>query len=176
MKSLFFLLLSLVVFASGIKWNYCSSDHVISINELKVSPEIVLGGNLTVEFSASISRNVTSGKLALTLEKKEVVYIEIPCIDNIGSCTYDNFCSLIGDHPCDPFFVKYNLPCKCPFPQGKYGIPSVTIPLPVPSNIPSWLESGDYYAKADLTDSEGTIICLEIYATIKVSGQQILVY
>lgn len=48
------------------------------------------------------------------------VWVEIPCVDNLGSCTYVDGCSMIpfkAGQPCPAPLSTYNLPCTCPFQQ-----------------------------------------------------------
>lgn len=69
---------------------------------------------------------------------------EVPCIDGIGSCTYDDVCSRLpkNNEDCPGFyqyfsfkklkkywsfkflskdvFKQQGIPCSCPFPQGIY--------------------------------------------------------
>ena len=53
----------------------------------------------------------------LDISKKVAgVWIKLPCVDNFGSCKYDDLCDLlsqVGDCP-DPI-VTSGLGCQCPF-------------------------------------------------------------
>jgi ganglioside GM2 activator len=44
-------------------------------------------------------------------------WIDVPCVDNVGSCDYEDLCADIpfppGD-PCPEPFLSLNLPCNCP--------------------------------------------------------------
>lgn len=108
---------------------------------LNLSPDpLVLGHNITLEFQVTIGTSVTSGTAHVTLEKKVGIWIEIPCISNIGSCTYDNFCDLFNiSKPCGPILEQYKIPCHCPFNSGTYTFPTTSFATKVPSNVPSWL-------------------------------------
>ena len=50
---------------------------------------------------------------------------DIPCVDNVGSCQYQNVCSMIrpDSGPCSPPFSTYDIPCHCPFNAGIYTLP-----------------------------------------------------
>ena len=54
-------------------------------------------------------------QLSLSVKKKVLFWITVPCIDNVGSCTYDNVCDLLVTFACPPPFKKYGIPCSCPF-------------------------------------------------------------
>ena len=38
----------------------------------------------------------------------------MPCVDDVGSCTYDDGCALLSQIKCPPEFKKYGIPCQCP--------------------------------------------------------------
>lgn len=50
-------------------------------------------------------------------KKLLIFWIGVPCIGNVGSCTYDNVCPLL---PCPPSFVENGIPCQCPIPKVCY--------------------------------------------------------
>ncbi len=52
------------------------------------------------------------------LIRKKVLsnWITVPCIDQFGSCSYDDFCEILDMIPqCPQPFVDKGVPCKCPF-------------------------------------------------------------
>lgn len=58
----------------------------------------MIGNPVVVGALVALSREIKApgNSISLTLEKKIFgVWTEIPCIDNIGSCTYDNACDLV---------------------------------------------------------------------------------
>jgi len=151
-------------------WQSCgsASDPVV-LKTLTLTPDpIVLGQDITLAFTAAIDVNVPAVSLGLTLEKKILgIWTEIPCVDGLGSCTYDNACSLLTpNNPfCQPPFSTYKLPCQCPFPAGSYALPASQIPTQNPDI--SWLTSGDFYAEAEMADSSGNqLACYEVYFSL----------
>ena len=42
-------------------------------------------------------------------------WLKVPCIDNVGSCTYTDLCPLLSGITCPPSFDQQKVPCKCPF-------------------------------------------------------------
>lgn len=48
------------------------------------------------------------------MKKKVFVWIHLPCLDGMGSCTYDDVCSIIPKLKCPSVFQQYHIPCKCP--------------------------------------------------------------
>jgi ganglioside GM2 activator len=82
----------------------------------------------------------------------------VPCIDNIGSCTYDGIC---GDWAqiCPQYFQQYGIPCTCPFPAKSYSIPDVT--FSVSQTIPG-IASGEYRLTGSLvTSTDVHVVCLQ---------------
>lgn len=69
-----------------------------------------------------------------------------------------------------PELTKLGIPCDCPFPPKTYSVPDGTsFPTQNPGNLPSWLTNGDYYVKAQLTDSSNNRLgCYEFYASLSV--------
>lgn len=48
------------------------------------------------------------------------LWIQLPCIDQLGSCTYDDVCSILDElippgTPCPEPLLTYGIPCHCPF-------------------------------------------------------------
>lgn len=68
-----------------------------------------------------------SHQVELTVEKHIAgFWVKIPCVDNIGSCTYDNFCNILEmlipiEEPCPEPLHTYGLPCHCPFKEVSTG-------------------------------------------------------
>lgn len=56
------------------------------------------------------------------IEKDEFgAWIKIPCVNSIGSCTYEDLCiySIPSDKICPENFIANNVPCRCPIPKVK---------------------------------------------------------
>lgn len=56
--------------------------------------------------------------------EKEVAgfWVKIPCVEQLGSCTYENVCDLIDQYippgeTCPEPLHTYGLPCHCPFKE-----------------------------------------------------------
>jgi ganglioside GM2 activator len=105
----------------------------------------------------------------VVLRKKVLgAWVKLPCISNVGSCSYDNFCDLLGKGDCGPVLDEYHVPCHCPFATGKYAIPPTSVAIPQPKSVPSWLESGDYSAQGTLYDANGKrLACYYVEVSLK---------
>lgn len=150
------------------KWDSCGSTALVDLKELTISPDpITFNQNLTVSASVAITKAISSGKIQLKIQKKILgVYTDIPCVDGVGSCTYDDFCSLLPNKPCPPPLPSDGLPCTCPFNgPATYTLPPTSFFLKMDNSIPSWLTSGDYYVKSEFSNGDGSA-CFEIYISL----------
>ncbi len=102
--------------------------------------------------------------MEVTLEKKIAgFYVKIPCIDNVGSCTYKGVCADWAK-VCPTYFAKYGLPCTCPFPAKSYSISDAS--FSIDQSVPG-IGQGDYRATANLVSTTGGhIVCLQLELTL----------
>lgn len=79
------------------------------------------------------------------------LWIQLPCIDQLGSCTYNDVCSILDElippgTPCPEPLLTYGIPCHCPF-KAVRPCPALTLALPLGATVPSgaglafWLTS-----------------------------------
>lgn len=53
-------------------------------------------------------------------KKVGFLWVDVPCVDNVGSCNYDDLCASIPfppGEPCPEPFLTLGLPCNCPVAQ-----------------------------------------------------------
>jgi len=154
---------------NSFSWKSCGQQSdPTTINDISISPDpITLPGNLTIGVDAKLNVPLTAPiSLDLSIKKKVVFWIPIPCVDNVGSCNYEDVCQLLPQLNCPAPFKKYGIPCACPIKAGTYKLP----PTPFfvnPVGIPSWLESGDYQATAKLSMGSQEIACIEVELSIQ---------
>jgi ganglioside GM2 activator len=153
----------------GMSWSSCAAaSDPAQIHNLTLTPDpIKLPGTINIAASGVISKTITAPlKADLTVSKKVFgAWIELPCVDNVGSCTYNDICSMIPPYnPCPPPFSTYGIPCQCPFPDGTYVLPSTSLNLKV--DIPSWLENGAYKIHAKLSNNDGEVYCIDVQANL----------
>eukprot|EP01127_Copromyxa_protea_P000937 TRINITY_DN10852_c0_g1_i1.p2 TRINITY_DN10852_c0_g1~~TRINITY_DN10852_c0_g1_i1.p2 ORF type:complete len:182 (-),score=43.99 TRINITY_DN10852_c0_g1_i1:49-594(-) len=176
----YLLLLSLVSFAfateqtvqAAFSWNQCGGTGVKFINLAARPSPIVLGQNVTITAAASINTVGDSSSLtsvSLHLDKKVLgVWVEVPCVDKVGSCTYEDPCSLLAkesSHICS-VLSPFGIPCQCPFAVGHYSLGASGLTTLVKNPNLSWLTNGDFYAKVVLNGNAGEYLCLEVYASV----------
>ena len=98
------------------------------------------------------------------MEKKVAgFYVKLPCIDNVGSCTYGDICK-IWAQACTSQFEKYGLPCNCPFPAKTYTVSDVGVAIT--ANLPG-IADGEYRITGNLVSaSAGHIGCLQVIVNL----------
>lgn len=90
-------------------------------------------------------------------------FVKVPCVDNFGSCTYNNVCELWAEY-CPTYAAQYGLPCQCPIPPDTYSVSNANIL--VNKHVPAEL-LGEYRATVDVRSSEGHLACIFIDITIR---------
>jgi len=150
--------------SNGFQWSNCgSSSEAGQVKNLTLSPDPVkLPGNITVSVGAELGVDLVAPiQLSLTLKKHIGFWITIPCVDNIGSCTYDDACALLANITCPP-----GVECHCPISHGSYYFPPMTLPVTLPPDVPSWLESGDYQVTAVLKARGKELACVHLQVAL----------
>ena len=148
------------------------ADQPLKIHTLTVLPDkpIDIRKNLTITFDLEATREITEAKVVLKFEKEVLFWITLPCEKNIGSCTYDNICTILDTYkdkclnatrPAHP-----NVPCSCPIPAGRFSA-TINVPPPeIPASI-EWLASGNYKIHFQATDSTSTLGCYDAQFSLK---------
>ncbi|XP_072908278.1 ganglioside GM2 activator-like [Hemitrygon akajei] len=156
-------------------WANCGSKKNPAVLEaLSIQPDpINLPGDLQASATASTSVTLEAPlTVNLTLHKEEAgIWIKVPCLGKIGSCTYNDVCTLLnmlippGQNCPEPLFT-YGLPCHCPFKAGKYSLPNTEFNIPF-VELPFWMTSGNYKAMAVLTSNQEELACVKVSFALK---------
>lgn len=146
--------------------NYVFKNCGDSKTDLAQVGNIVLGpdpvhfpGPLTVSFEVNITKTLDApikGQVVLSKKFGES-WIKIPCIGLIGSCQYDDLCDILKNAVCPPPFQDHDIPCKCPFTQGQYALPSSKFVVEVPV-----FPTGEYHAHGNLTSNGQRVACVDL--------------
>jgi ganglioside GM2 activator len=98
------------------------------------------------------------------MEKKVAgFYIKVPCVDNVGSCTYGDLCKVWAD-ACPKYFSKYGIPCTCPIPPNSYAVPDAVIGIT--GKVPSIID-GEFRLTGDIGSSAGHLGCIQLTINLK---------
>jgi ganglioside GM2 activator len=97
------------------------------------------------------------------MEKKIAgFYITVPCVDNVGSCTYNDICKDWAQ-VC-PQYAKFGIPCTCPIPANTYTITDLV--ADITTKLPSVID-GDFRITANiLSPTAGHVFCLQAEVTL----------
>nr|XP_003464542.1 ganglioside GM2 activator [Cavia porcellus] len=156
-------------------WDNCDEGKDPAVlKSLAVEPDpIVIPGNVTISAEGRTSVSLSSPlKVEVTLEREVAgLWIKIPCVEQIGSCVYEDFCNVLDNfvppgEPCPEPLHTLGLPCHCPFKEGTYSLPSSNFTLP-DLELPSWLSSGNYRVQGVASSTEKRLACVKISASLK---------
>ncbi|KAM4747313.1 ganglioside GM2 activator [Rhinophrynus dorsalis] len=159
-------------------WSNCDGGSLPGqIKSLSVRPDpITIPGTVTVSTVLSTTVPLESPLKISIIAEKELLgeWLKVPCVDNIGSCTYDHICDLLDDlippgQECPEPLRTYDLPCHCPIKAGSYSLPETDIEIP---NIylPSWLTNGNYRVTGTLIKGDKEIGCAKLTFSMKSSS------
>ncbi|XP_006863957.1 PREDICTED: ganglioside GM2 activator [Chrysochloris asiatica] len=155
-------------------WDNCDEKDPAVIESLTLEPDpIAVPGDVTVSVEGKTSVPLESPqKVELVVEKMVAgFWVKIPCVEQIGSCTYDDICNVLdnlippGENCPEPLHT-YGLPCHCPFKAGTYSLPKSNFTLP-DLDLPSWLSTGNYRIESTLSSNNKRLGCLKIAASLK---------
>ncbi|CAH2276064.1 ganglioside GM2 activator-like [Pelobates cultripes] len=162
---------------NGFSWANCDAESLPGkIKSLTLHPDpITIPGDVSIATVLSTNVPVESPlKIAITAEKELFgEWVKVPCLDNLGSCTYDDACSILDaliqpGQECPEPLRTYDLPCHCPFKKGSYSLPDTSIKIPNLS-LPSWLASGNYRVTGVMSHENEEIGCAKFTFSLESS-------
>uniref|UniRef100_A0A8C6N7H6 Uncharacterized protein n=1 Tax=Melopsittacus undulatus TaxID=13146 RepID=A0A8C6N7H6_MELUD len=140
----------------GFAWENCGDrrDPVV-LQSLSVAPDpISIPGSLRVSAAVNSGKTMASPLKAVLVVEKALgdLWIQLPCIDQLGSCTYNDVCTILDElippgTTCPEPLLTYGIPCHCPFKAGSYSLPASDFVLP-DMELPSWMTNGNYRVRA----------------------------
>ncbi|XP_025903320.1 ganglioside GM2 activator [Nothoprocta perdicaria] len=154
----------------GFSWENCGDgkDPVV-LQSLSVAPDpITIPGNLRISAAVTGTKALASPLKAVVVAEKALgeLWIQLPCIDQMGSCTYDDVCAILDDlippgTPCPEPLLTYGIPCHCPFKAGSYSLPPSDFPLP-DIELPSWMTNGNYRVRVAVSSKGQELACVKL--------------
>ncbi|XP_052240796.1 ganglioside GM2 activator-like [Dreissena polymorpha] len=101
-------------------------------------------------------------------------FVDVPCISNLGSCSYD-LCGILSGQqfnnthhcPLEIAASSPDFPCACPFDAGNYHLNPTTFQIPELSGLLKWLASGDYKVHFTIknTRTSEVVACYDVQFT-----------
>jgi len=160
---------------SGFSWGICpgGGPYKTSLQSISITPfPIVLGANMTLQFNSLLNvtvNNITAQDFAADIYIYKYIFgvwVYIPCVDGLGSCSFDDVCELfdyLNQESCSEV-KKWNMPCKCPIPAGSYSIPNPGAKVFLTNPNVSWLTNGNYCLAAEIYNpNESILTCYNFY-------------
>ncbi|CAH1799082.1 unnamed protein product, partial [Owenia fusiformis] len=162
----FAVIVACVAVASALKWEDCgSADKAISVSKVEVTPSpVVIPGNLRLSLEGEIKRQLGDKQLDADLIIRKSLFgimVDIPCVDGIGSCSYQDVCSLVNDlvtaegAECPAEVTQFLGGCSCPFKARQISVPGIDIELPALDGILGGLIAGDIEVEARMKEADG---------------------
>ncbi|CAG9819663.1 unnamed protein product [Phaedon cochleariae] len=144
--------------------------HVYPLTVSRVSLKII-DKKLSITGTLNTMEDLSSPlKARVKVEKDELgFWLDIPCVQNIGSCTYEDLCEfgISMNETCPKLFTDNQVPCRCPIPQGTYTILPM-FHLPIRSYLRNdHIITGKYWANITIEHYDHILGCYEIYFNIK---------
>ncbi|XP_071541641.1 ganglioside GM2 activator-like [Panulirus ornatus] len=155
-------------------WSNCgSASDPVQLMKLNVSPDpVMLEGNITLDLNSFIAQSFDA-PISVDVKVERHIgwfWVEIPCLDGLGSCHYKDVCELVPfppDEPCPDPFPRFKLPCRCPVSKGHYIVNNGVFSIPeIVDLLPAWLVSGDYYAHGIAHKDGKRLGCYKVYASV----------
>ncbi|KAK4016694.1 hypothetical protein OUZ56_031657 [Daphnia magna] len=152
-------------------WSTCSGpDALAQINEFDLSEPLSIPGNVTVTVDSILRGDITTPLKVIVRVQKKVgfLWIEVPCVDNVGSCDYEDLCAELPfppGVPCPEPFLALGLPCNCPVLQGDYFIRNKLVFIP-DEHIPQFLARGQYSVQVRASINSQEVICFQSKFTL----------
>jgi len=156
------------------RWNNCGpSNDPFKLETLEINPsDIHFPEKMTISASAKLNGNVSSPiHVAVTMKRKLAFFwVTIPCEKQVGTCYYQNVCTLSpykNDPTCPKLFNDFHLPCRCPVLEGDYSVEDMRINIP-PIHVPEFLVNGKYGIRANAYDAQNRHLgCLNVQFHLK---------
>ncbi|GFT34834.1 uncharacterized protein NPIL_494211 [Nephila pilipes] len=160
MKSVFYLLCIGLLVPSlvngGATFSDCGdANKKLVMKDGSVKPDpIHYPGNLTMNVSMVVLKDLPAAnfQMKMSLMKLEPRRMKVPCLQDIGSCTYD-VCDMIKNHK-DTFCPMFPDPkdCGCPMKANSYFMKNAFVPIP---------DFGEIFAKILQGGYEGNITFID---------------
>ncbi|XP_075545003.1 ganglioside GM2 activator-like isoform X1 [Dermacentor variabilis] len=144
----------------------CGSRYdAVQYEELRLRPDpLSFPGSVFVTSAIKVSRNVTAPiKVEISMKKKVYLWVTVPCVNDFGSCDYDDICNV---QDCPLFYDFLGLPCGCPIKEGDYSVRNKEFEVPA-LLLPDWITSGDYQVTVRARSRGEALFCVHFTLSLK---------
>ncbi|XP_077518473.1 ganglioside GM2 activator-like isoform X2 [Amblyomma americanum] len=144
----------------------CGSRYdPVRYDELRLRPDpLSFPGSVFVTSAIKVSRDITAPiKVEISMKKKVYLWVTVPCVNDFGSCDYDDICSV---KDCPLFYEFLGLPCGCPIKEGEYSVQNKEFEVPA-LMLPDWITSGDYQVIVKARSRGDQLFCVHFTLSLK---------
>nr|XP_054930169.1 uncharacterized protein LOC126537047 isoform X3 [Dermacentor andersoni] len=99
----------------------------------------------------------------ISMKKKVYLWVTVPCVNDFGSCDYDDICNV---QDCPLFYDFLGLPCGCPIKEGDYSVRNKEFEVPA-LLLPDWITSGDYQVTVRARSRGEALFCVHFTLSLK---------
>ncbi|XP_066572713.1 ganglioside GM2 activator-like [Amia ocellicauda] len=152
----------------------CTPGDALVLKKLSLPDTIHIPGPVPVSLTGELKEPL-SGPLSIAVELKKKVLgtlLEVPCINNLGSCVYDNICEKLdqifpGDS-CPSEILSMGGSCHCPIQPSVLHFPPTTLNIPeiIIAQLPPFLTAGEFHLQVTANSGKKTIGCLHTSVTL----------
>ncbi|KFV15921.1 Ganglioside GM2 activator, partial [Pterocles gutturalis] len=145
----------------GFAWENCGDGKDPAVlQSLSVQPDpIAIPGSVRVSAAGSSSKTMASPLKVLLVVEKALgdLWIQLPCVDQLGSCTYNDVCTILDN------LIPPGTTCPEPLLTygGSYSLPASDFILPE-MELPAWMTNGNYRVRVTLSSSGEQLACVKL--------------
>ncbi|KAK3602557.1 hypothetical protein CHS0354_021144 [Potamilus streckersoni] len=171
----------------SLQWSVCNTNpsSPISVTKIAVSPmPVEIPGTFNLTIDGALSRQISHTSLSLHIKRKTFLLdIPIPCISNVGSCTYDDLCTVISQMISEDWggimgnigtqintmLRNAGVPDHCPLDATALHVNQFTFSLPEVPSLFSTFATGDYHARLSATEKATgqEVLCIDLDLSVK---------
>ncbi|XP_077557929.1 ganglioside GM2 activator-like isoform X2 [Haemaphysalis longicornis] len=145
--------------------NCGSRFDAVRYDELRLRPDpLSFPGSVFVTSAINVARQIDAPiKVEISMKKKVYLWVTVPCVNDFGSCDYDDICSV---QSCPLFYEFLGLPCGCPIKEGEYSVKNKEFEVPA-LMLPDWITSGDYQVTVKARSRGEALFCVHFTLSLK---------
>ncbi|XP_066572715.1 ganglioside GM2 activator-like [Amia ocellicauda] len=149
----------------------CDPGDAFELTNFSFPGKINIPGPLPLSFTGELKEPL-NGPLSISVDLKKKIlgfFVEVPCIDHVGSCVYDNICEKLdqifpGDS-CPSDILSMGGSCHCPILPGVLHIPQTTVHIPE-TKLPSFLTDGEFHLHVTANSGKKQVACFQTTVTL----------
>lgn len=168
----------------ALKWKQCGSKANVLVNNVDLTPQpMKMPGNGYLTLDVNILKQLNGSDATITIRRSTFLgYIRIPCLFEVGSCTYKDTCTLMQRMMSENWggflgpiitqmvaaFNAVGAQIDCPVPKQRINLNKIPMKLPKIPAYMTFLARGDYRIELHTKDKKDgkSVLCLEWDMTV----------